>query len=83
MEELKQFKKQILEAEKYAKVYQESFKRQADNYICSLEQKSSQEAESRERELEAQRAELDQIRQKIKDGKVKELLKDIKNKEEG
>lgn len=83
MEELKQFKKQILEAEKYAKVYQESFKRQADNYICFLDQKSAQEAESRERELEAQRAELDQIRQKIKDGKVKELLKDIKNKEEG
>ena len=44
MEELKQFKKQILEAEKYAKVYQESFKRQADNYICSLDQKSVREA---------------------------------------
>lgn len=79
MEEIKKLKRQILEAQKYANLYQNEFKRQADDYIQALNQQSAQEAERQERELGIQKEELEQIQKKIKEGKIKELLKEIAN----
>lgn len=72
---------QIAEAKKYAKLYQNQFREQADRSIQNMEEDFDRERMQREEDLEAKKKELADIQEAIEEGNIQALLKKYKDKE--
>ncbi len=78
MEDIRKAMEQVYEIKRREGLCRKEIKRQAEDYICSLNRKSDEDVKKRERELCMRKEEIRQIQQDIKDGKVKELLRKYK-----
>jgi uncharacterized protein YllA (UPF0747 family) len=76
VEKARRANKQIKEAEKYAKIYQDTFNKQADLAIQKLDEESLRKTQEIDSEYEEKLKKINEISEKIKSGYLEELLKD-------
>ena len=76
-EKIEQSNKQIKDAKKYARMYQNAFKIQANQDIKKINEETSRKKEEVEKDGEETMRKLDEISEKIKSGNLETLLKDV------
>lgn len=71
-------RRQVAEAERYAKLYQEQFKEQADQSIQFMKEEVECEKVRQEKALQEKKDELANLQKEIEAGNIKDLLKRYK-----